>query len=239
MEDGTVIFQTDEPTDVKEEPFWPEDNYEGSDIKHELTDDYDQSERLKDFDGVDIPDISNVKTEYEQVYAEYFRVTADDMPPDPVVEEQKAKELKIKKEAEEARIKQEKSEELPPYLRKDPNPIPRELRSYKCRICQKVMKTKYEFYCHVNTHPAKCVNCHVTYKSWKKLEEHEVYCTRRFGRTILSMDPRVERQREKKKKYPFKCSLCKRRYEKHEHLYDHQVKRCEKRYVSKQWVVKI
>ena len=40
--------------------------------------------------------------------------------------------------------------------------------------------------------------------------------------TILSMDPRVERQREKKKKYPFKCSLCKRRYEKHEHLYDHQ-----------------
>ena len=52
---------------------------------------------IQDFDGVDIPDISNVKTEYEQVYAEYFRVTADDMPPDPVVEEQKAKELKIKK----------------------------------------------------------------------------------------------------------------------------------------------
>ena len=105
------------------------------------------------------------------------------------------------------------------------------------------MKTKYEFYCHINTHPATCVNCHVTYKTWKKLEEHEDYCTRRFGRTILSVDPRLEQQREKmrekKKKYPFKCILCKRRYVKHEHLHDHQVKRCEKRFASKQWVIKI
>ena len=66
-----------------------------------------------------------------------------------------------------------------------------------------------------------------------------LWYTRRFGRTVPSIDPRVDQQREKKKKYPFKCSLCKRRYEKHEHLYDHQVKRCEKRYVSKRWVVKI
>ena len=33
--------------EVKQEVLWPEDNYEGSEIKHELPDDYDQDERLK------------------------------------------------------------------------------------------------------------------------------------------------------------------------------------------------
>ena len=246
MEEVTVIFQTDEPTDVKLEPVWPEDNYTPSDIKLELEDDYDQNERLMDFDGIDIPDVSDFKTEYDKVYAEYFRVTACDMPPDPVVEAQNETLRKIKLEyqaAEEAKIKIEKQEELPAYLQKDPCTIPREMRCYKCRVCDKVVKTKYEFFVHVNTHPAKCVNCHVVYESWKKLDEHEVYCSRRFGRIILSMDPRLERQRnqtkKKSKKYLFKCSFCKRQYEKYEHLYDHQVNRCKKRYKSKNWVVKI
>ena len=36
---------------------------------------------------------------------------------------------------------EEEQKDAPPeYLRKEENPIPRELRSYKCRICDKVMK---------------------------------------------------------------------------------------------------
>jgi len=238
--EGEVIYQTDSPQDaLKTEANWPEDHYVASDVKNELYNEWNVEERLKDFEGVEVPDIPDVKSEYDKIYDQYFRVTADHMPPDPVVEAQRAEEAEVKKEieeAEKARVKEEQKDAPPEYLRKEENPIPRELRSYKCRICDKVMKTKYEFYVHVNKHEAKCVNCNVVYKSWKKLEAHEPYCTRRFGRTILQ-NPREERA--KTPKLNFKCSLCKRRYAKYSHLYEHQVKRCKKRYVRDQWVVKI
>lgn len=111
------------------------------------------------------------------------------------------------------KLTEEQKDAPPEYLRKEENPIPRELRSYKCRICDKVMKaighlknilkisekfkswpknkTKYEFYVHVNKHEAKCVNCNVVYKTWKKLEAHEPYCTRRFGRLVFSINCRL------------------------------------------------
>ena len=43
----------------------------------------------------------------------------------------------------------------------------------------------------------------------------------------------------KRKPYNFRCSLCYRRYTSFGHLYQHQVRRCPKRYVSQNWVVKI
>ena len=54
----------------------------------------------------------------------------------------------------------------------------------------------------------------------------------------IRIPPRAKRP-EKKPKTPYKCCLCHRRYEKYSHLFDHQVKRCKKRYVRAQWVVKI
>ena len=107
---------------------------------------------------------------------------------------------------------------------------------FKCRICEEIFNTRYEHAVHVAKHDIKCVNCNCKYKTWKELEDHEVYCTRRFGRILI---PPRDNKPVKKKKLPFKCCLCNRRYEKYAHLFDHQVKRCKRRYLSAKWVVKI
>ena len=53
---------------------------------------------------------------------------------------------------------------------------------FKCRICSEIFNSRYSFAVHINKHEVKCVNCKCKYETWKKLEEHEIYCTRRFGR---------------------------------------------------------
>jgi len=110
---------------------------------------------------------------------------------------------------------------------------------YSCRLCDKKFNSRYTLYIHLNKgHKDKiqCVNCKCRYKTWRELEDHEPYCTRRYG--LIRIPPRAKRP-EKKPKTPYKCCLCHRRYEKYSHLFDHQVKRCKKRYVRAQWVVKI
>jgi len=107
---------------------------------------------------------------------------------------------------------------------------------FKCRICEQIFNTRYEHAVHVAKHDIKCVNCNCKYKTWKDLEDHEVYCTRRFGRILI---PPRDSKPAKKPKLRFKCCLCHRRYEKYAHLFDHQVKRCKRRYLSAKWVVKI
>ena len=113
----------------------------------------------------------------------------------------------------------------------------REQFAFKCRICGEVFTSRYAFTIHVNKHEKKCVNCKVEYKTWKDFGNHEPFCARRFGRKIIV--PRVSRRNEKVKKFDHKCSLCDRRYEKYDQLFQHQVQRCTKRYISKKWVVKI
>lgn len=109
------------------------------------------------------------------------------------------------------------------------------LREFGCRICDETFKTRWEHAIHVNTHPIKCVNCHCEYNSRRDLEEHEEYCARRFGRILIT--PREKPF--KHPKLPFKCCLCNRRYAKYAHLFNHQVRRCKRRYISSKWVVKI
>ena len=109
--------------------------------------------------------------------------------------------------------------------------------AFKCRICAELFTSRYAFTLHVNKHEKKCVNCKVVYQTWKEVENHEPFCARRFGRKIIV--PRVNSRREKVKKLTHKCSLCNRRYEKYQQLFNHQVHRCQKRYVTSKWVVKI
>jgi len=106
-----------------------------------------------------------------------------------------------------------------------------------CRICKKMFDSKYAFTVHVNKHKKRCVNCKCVYKTWKELENHEEFCSRRYGRTVIL--PRPPTRPVHQPKRPHKCALCKRRYEKYEHLFKHQVHRCTKRYVTSKWVVKI
>lgn len=194
-------------------------------------------DRLKDFEDMELGDFSKdsfenektFKTDWGKTISKYFKLTENLVPNDPVAQRKKDIKTEIQKESEQA-IKSEPVFEIPEKIRRNPN------REFKCRLCPKKFKSKYAFTIHVNKHPAKCVNCHVTYKSWGELRRHEPYCSRRFGRTIIP--PRPPRA-EKKKPKPFKCQLCDRKYEKYAELYDHQVKRCKKRYVSEKWVVKI
>ena len=112
----------------------------------------------------------------------------------------------------------------------------REMHCFKCLICGDIFNTRYQFAVHVAQHEVRCVNCKCKYKTWKELENHEDYCTRRFGRILI---PPREKKPAPKPNLKFKCCLCNRRYEKCAHLFDHQVKRCKKRYLKPQWVVKI
>ena len=108
---------------------------------------------------------------------------------------------------------------------------------YKCRICDLMCTSRYSFTLHVNKHEKKCSKCNLTFETWKNLENHEPFCSSRFGRILIS--PRVYIRNEQPKSTPYKCSLCKRKYSEFKHLYRHQVNTCKKRYISSSWVVKI
>ena len=124
--------------------------------------------------------------------------------------------------------------ELPPNL----SPEERELYNYKCRICAKKFTSRYAFTLHVNKHAKKCQHCRVAFKTWKELENHRQFCSRRFGR-IEVRRPERQPRRTKPKNLPFKCQLCARKYETFKHLFNHQFLRCSKRYRTPAWIVKI
>ena len=107
---------------------------------------------------------------------------------------------------------------------------------FKCRICGRKIKSLIAFTKHIRKHTAKCPKCKQKFESWKQLENHLEYCPRRFG--VENRMP-VRQPKNLRPKLPFKCCLCNRRYENYKNLFDHQVKRCKKRYVRAQWVVKI
>ena len=117
---------------------------------------------------------------------------------------------------------------------------------FRCRICSKTFSSRYAFTIHVNKHKKKCVNCKLTFKTWKEVETHKDFCSRKNGRIVIL--PRKARNlrvffsdfmKLKSKKMPFKCQLCHRKYECYDHLFKHQFKRCKKRYISSTWIVKI
>jgi len=108
---------------------------------------------------------------------------------------------------------------------------------YKCRICNKNFGSKYAFTVHVNKHAKRCTDCRLTFKSWKDLENHALFCARRYGRTVIPKRPKVAKR--KTVPLPYTCQLCKRKYEEKEHLVQHQIHRCTKRYITTKWVVKI
>ena len=106
---------------------------------------------------------------------------------------------------------------------------------FGCRICPKTFKSKFTLELHLNRHKPKCINCNLEFKSWKNLKTHEKSCSRKFG--IIKKPKRKINVPEKKR--GFKCQLCFRTYTEHKHLYNHQVRRCKKRYVTSTWVQKI
>ena len=105
----------------------------------------------------------------------------------------------------------------------------------KCKICAKMCRSKHEFHVHIRTHSARCVHCGGKFKNWKQFEKHIQSCTRKNG--IIRIPKRDVKT--KKERRPFKCQLCDRKYLTYAHLFNHQVQRCKKRYLTDAWIVKI
>ena len=129
------------------------------------------------------------------------------------------------------------------YNEPDPEPTERKI-VFECRICiQRKNRFIKKFTSiialtkHIHRHTKKCEDCRQVFKTWKELHDHEKYCPRRFG--VCDRKPDRSMRAPKPVKTPYKCQLCKRRYQTKEHLLDHQINRCAARYVTNAWVVKI
>ena len=116
---------------------------------------------------------------------------------------------------------------------------------FTCRICtdeRKIRNPKkfssiIALTTHLHNHTKRCPDCRQVFKSWKKIDEHEPYCPRRFG--VHDVRPDRPAPLPKPVKTPFRCQLCNRKYEKKQHLIDHQINRCTARYKTHAWIVKI
>ena len=104
----------------------------------------------------------------------------------------------------------------------------------RCPLCPRFFESEHAYQLHLRKHSPRCPHCSIKLKSWKQMEKHEQSCPRKNGLVLMQRLKRPE-----KKKRPFKCQLCKRRYETEQHLRNHQINRCQKRYVSPAWIVKI
>ena len=105
----------------------------------------------------------------------------------------------------------------------------------KCKICAKMCRSKHEFHVHVRSHNPNCVHCGMKFNTWKDFQKHIQACTRKNG---IQRIPR-RAVKSKKQRRPFKCQLCERSYLTYAHLFNHQVQRCKKRYLTDAWIVKI
>ena len=112
------------------------------------------------------------------------------------------------------------------------------LKMYMCTICSKKYHSQYKLQVHYNKHPAKCLGCALKFKSWREVNNHWIYCSRRTS-AINVRNTDVRYPTFQPIILPFKCQLCGRKYKKQRHLFCHQVHRCLKRYRSRAWVVKI
>ena len=127
----------------------------------------------------------------------------------------------------------------------DPDPVITErIIVFECRICiQRKIRNPKKFTSiialtkHIHNHTKRCEDCRQVFKTWKEVHEHEQFCPRRFG--VCDRKPDRSMRAPKPVKTPYKCQLCKRRYQTKEHLLDHQINRCAARYVTNAWVVKI
>ena len=121
-----------------------------------------------------------------------------------------------------------KTEELPNSIRPTWN-------IHRCKFCPKVFTSNYEHSLHENKHKnIKCEKCSCSFSTPKTLQEHSIYCSRAIGLITVS---RINRPKPEVPRR-FRCVLCNRKYVTYKHLFDHQVKRCAKRYRGN-WVVKI
>ena len=106
-----------------------------------------------------------------------------------------------------------------------------------CPMCMRYFRSEHAYQIHIQKHKPECVHCLVKLKSWTQYLKHLPYCRNKNG--VIEVPRRPFLQPKKKPVLKYTCQLCKRKYKKEEHLRDHQINRCQKRYMSNGWIVKI
>ena len=104
-----------------------------------------------------------------------------------------------------------------------------------CPFCSQEFKSEHAYQLHIREHKPKCQKCSIKLKSWKNYEKHRFSCPRRVEIKKIERTP----DEKVKTKRQFKCQLCQRRYKNETDLRNHHINRCEKRYITPAWTVKI
>ena len=109
-----------------------------------------------------------------------------------------------------------------------------------CPICFKEFTSEHAYQIHVRKHRPECIHCDLQLKSWSEYSDHIPHCSRKRGAQFV---PGIFRRSlgslHKRPVFKFKCQLCRRRYANQKKLRNHQINRCERRYLRNGWVVKV
>ena len=128
------------------------------------------------------------------------------------------------------RLTKDTSESKPSIFISYPNGINR-----LCPICCKSFNTDLAYQTHVRKHSPQCPYCDLKLNSWNEWNDHMKCCSRKYGVIKCPQRPSPP----KPVPTPFKCCLCKRRYQTEQQMITHQIERCKKRYLTDAWIVKI
>ena len=105
----------------------------------------------------------------------------------------------------------------------------------KCPFGCRTFKSEHAYQLHLQKHKPQCTDCKIKLKSWKDYSKHLKFCRQKSNTINLPIRPEIKKQ----PKLKWKCQLCKRRYKTEKDMRSHQINRCEKRYLSNGWIVKI
>jgi hypothetical protein len=117
------------------------------------------------------------------------------------------------------------------------SPVPPLIRSNFCWVCFRSYDSIHGLSIHLSCHK-QCPKCDLKFQNYKDLVSHQVFCSRRFGIKICPRRPPSRAVNQKKVK-SYKCQLCEKKFKSEQVLRHHHVFKCEKRYISKSWCVKI
>ena len=109
-----------------------------------------------------------------------------------------------------------------------------------CPICYKEFISEHAYQIHIRKHRPVCIRCDLQLKSWSEYSDHIPHCSRKRGAQFVPGNHRrIIGTFQRRPVFKFKCQLCRRRYVNKKQLRNHQINRCEKRYLQNGWVVKV
>ena len=94
---------------------------------------------------------------------------------------------------------------------------------YICRCCKKECKSKLDFFKHLRQAHRRpsCLECNRNFKSWNHYTSHLIHCAK-----VIELDVELPQTLEHERNGTHTCQHCRRKYQKSNHLLNHQINRC-------------